>query len=157
MRNFNNDIDAMINKILSEEFEKKSQKMSHKMEGEWVEIDTKEALHGGQKKLDVAPPKGKLTAADFKKLRAKKGKVDVDEQETDEGNAFGKAVADAKKANKDSFDFKGKEYDVKNESKNLKLTEDELISLIEEIVLEQNRADEKTNISVKEPTGYKKT
>lgn len=157
MRRLNNDIDSMITKILSEEIEKKSQKMSHKVSGEWVEIDTKEALHGGQKKLDVAEPKGKLTPADFKKLRTKKRKVDVDEQETDEGNAFGKAVADAKKSNKNTFDFKGKNYDVKNESKNVKLTEDELISLIEEIVLEQNRADEKTNISVKEPEGYKKT
>ena len=35
------------------------------------EID--EDLKGGQKKLDVAEPKGKITAADFKALRAKKG------------------------------------------------------------------------------------
>jgi len=32
----------------------------------------KEALKGGQKKLDVAEPKGKLTGADFKELRNKK-------------------------------------------------------------------------------------
>jgi len=32
----------------------------------------KEELKGGQKKLDVAPPKGKLTAADFSTLRASK-------------------------------------------------------------------------------------
>jgi hypothetical protein len=31
--------------------------------------DMKEALHPNQRKLDVAPPKGKLTAADFAKLR----------------------------------------------------------------------------------------
>lgn len=31
-----------------------------------------ETLHGGQKKLDVAPPFGKLTGADFKKLRGMK-------------------------------------------------------------------------------------
>lgn len=31
-----------------------------------------ETLHGGQKKLDVAPPFGKLTGADFKKLRSTK-------------------------------------------------------------------------------------
>jgi len=35
----------------------------------------KEALKGGQKKLDVAEPKGKLDAADFKALRSKKSKV----------------------------------------------------------------------------------
>ena len=32
----------------------------------------KEALKGGQKKLDVAKPKGKLTGADFKALKSKK-------------------------------------------------------------------------------------
>lgn len=43
------------------------------------EID--EELKGGQKKLDVAEPKGKITAADFKALRAKKGmKKEVDTQ-----------------------------------------------------------------------------
>ena len=35
---------------------------------------TNEELKGGQKKLDVAEPKGKITAADFKKLRDKKEK-----------------------------------------------------------------------------------
>lgn len=41
------------------------------------EID--EELKGGQKKLDVAEPKGKITAADFKALRGKKGvKKEVD-------------------------------------------------------------------------------
>jgi len=35
----------------------------------------KEALKGGQKKLDVAEPRGKLDAADFKALRSKKSKV----------------------------------------------------------------------------------
>lgn len=35
----------------------------------------KEALKGGQKKLDVAEPKGKLTGADFKALKSKKKKV----------------------------------------------------------------------------------
>jgi hypothetical protein len=38
-----------------------------------------EELTGGQKKLDVAEPKGKITGADFKALRAKKGmKKEVD-------------------------------------------------------------------------------
>lgn len=42
--------------------------MSPVPEGE--EVD--EELHGGQKELDVAEPKGKLTKADFEALRAKK-------------------------------------------------------------------------------------
>jgi len=36
-------------------------------------LEMDEELTGGQKKLDVAEPKGKLTAADFAALRAKKG------------------------------------------------------------------------------------
>lgn len=50
----------------------------------------KEKLHGKQSKLDVAEPKGKLTAADFKKLRSKKNEVkekwegDVDVKKTGE-------------------------------------------------------------------------
>jgi hypothetical protein len=43
--------------------------------GEW-----EEELHGGQSKIDVAEPKGKITAADFKKLRdAKSHKKEVEE------------------------------------------------------------------------------
>lgn len=73
MNNFNNKIDRMVSKILNEEIEKKVKKFTKEInEGEWKEIEVDEALHGKQKKLDVAEPKGKLTAADFKKLRAKK-------------------------------------------------------------------------------------
>lgn len=43
----------------------------------YVEGETTEELKGKQHKLDVAEPKGKITAADFKKLRTmKKSKVD---------------------------------------------------------------------------------
>ena len=44
-------------------------------ESECVEGDcgeTTEELHGNQKKIDVAAPKGKITKADFDKLRGKK-------------------------------------------------------------------------------------
>ena len=67
MDNFKKNIDKLVSKILTEEIEKKSQQLS-------------EELHGKQEKLDVAEPKGKLTAADFKKLsQAKKHKKEVDE------------------------------------------------------------------------------
>jgi hypothetical protein len=78
MNNVNENIDKLISQILSEEIENKAQKLSEKVEGEWMEIDTHEELHGGQKKLDVAEPKGKLTSADFKKLRSSK-KEEVEE------------------------------------------------------------------------------
>ena len=79
MKNFNNDIDNLISKILKEEIEIKSKQMSEEI-GEWVEIETNEELHGDQDKLDVAEPFGKITADDFDKLR-KKGEKD---QELDE-------------------------------------------------------------------------
>jgi len=67
MDNFKKNIDKLVSKILTEEIEKKSQQLS-------------EELHGKQEKLDVAEPKGKLTAADFKKLsQAKKHKKEVEE------------------------------------------------------------------------------
>lgn len=73
MNNFEKGIDKLISKILSEEIENKAKSLAEQMEfGEWTEIEVGEELHGGQKKLDVAAPKGKLTAADFKKLRSNK-------------------------------------------------------------------------------------
>ena len=83
MGNFKNDIDKLVSRILNEEIENKFKQLSEEMEeGEWTEIEVDEELHGNQKKLDVAEPKGKLDAADFKKLRSKK--KETKEQEMDE-------------------------------------------------------------------------
>lgn len=66
--------------------------------------------------------------------------------EMEEGNAFSGALAKAKEEGKDSFEVDGKEYDVKSESRVysiefkggvLKLTENELVDMIEELVLEE--------------------
>lgn len=79
MNNFSKKIDTMVFNILNEEIEKKSNEIVNILEKE---------LKGGQKKLDVATPKGKLTAADFKKLRQKRtSKKEVDESldEMEEG------------------------------------------------------------------------
>ena len=91
-------IDRMISLILNEELSEK--------------------LHGNQDKLDVAKPKGILNKKDFEKLRSQKKETkesqhDVEEQETEEGNAFSGALADAKKSGKDSFEVDGKKYQVK--------------------------------------------
>lgn len=107
------EVEKMISDILSEEIEKKTKSIVDKFQNGWEEIDVTEELKGGQKKLDVAKPKGKLTAADFKKLRDKK----VNEYaETEEGNAFGYEVQKAKKEGNKSFEFDGKQYDVKEEN-----------------------------------------
>ena len=79
MKNFQEGIDNLVTKILNEEIDAKvKQIMENK--GEW-----EEELHGGQSKIDVAEPKGKITAADFKKLRdAKSHKKEVEEYFTDD-------------------------------------------------------------------------
>jgi hypothetical protein len=74
MKNFQNDIDNLVSKILSEEIDSKVRKIME-TNGEFDE-----ELTGGQSKIDVAEPKGKITAADFKKLRdAKTHKGQVEE------------------------------------------------------------------------------
>ena len=164
MDNFKNHIDKLVSKVLNEEIENKVKQITETMSGEWTEIEVEEGLKGGQKKLDVAAPKGKLTSADFKKLRkSKESKVGknhgMEEQETEEGNAFSGALADAKKSGKDSFEVDGKKYPVKESKGSLKLTEDELIDMIEKIVMEQKVNDkaEKNNISKKTAQGLKNT
>jgi ElaB/YqjD/DUF883 family membrane-anchored ribosome-binding protein len=296
MSNFKNNIDRLVSRILNEEIESKVKELSKNInEGEWTEVEVDEQLKGGQKKIDVAEPKGKITSADFKKLRdakkhkeeieeyyfyddeseegedsekedigmemgrdkfhvtrrpkmigsfddehgfydqddrqytgdfdfdydeeefddfdsfdskysgkqamfapGKEGKKffdiyrkkfgkpfrvrtprDIGEAETEEGNAFTGALADAKKDGKDSFEVDGKKFNVKESNrrlsnqmnlasilknvkedvKSLKLTENELIDMIEKIVKEQQVKDksEKSNIGKKEPQGLKDT
>jgi hypothetical protein len=166
MKDFQKNIDKLVSRILNEEIESKVKQITE-TKGEWEEIDMGEELHGGQSKIDVAEPKGKITADDFKKLRdAKAHKKEVEEYyfyddeeiedaeelsqdeptyvgkgladnkiknkirnkfvgsfdeemeeaETEEGNAFTGALAKAKESGKDSFEVDGKEYHV-NESK----------------------------------------
>jgi len=74
MKDFQNDIDKLVSKILSEEIDSKVRKIME-TKGEFDE-----ELTGGQSKIDVAEPKGKITAAEFKKLRdAKTHKGEVEE------------------------------------------------------------------------------
>lgn len=150
MDKFKKHIDSLVSKVLNEEIESKVRQITESMSGEWTEIEMKETLKGGQKKLDVAKPKGKLTGDDFDKLRKTKesnvgkkygDKYGMEEQETEEGNAFSGALSKAKKDGKDSFEVDGKKYSVKEGKGSLKLTEDELIEMIEKIVMEQKVKD----------------
>jgi hypothetical protein len=119
------------------------------MEGDCGEME--EELHGNQDKIDVAEPKGKITKADFDKLRSMKKETD---EEMEEGNAFTGALAKAKEEGEDEFTFDGKEYEVKNESyfysvefdgEEITLSEGELIAMIEEIVLEEKKTNLKSS------------
>jgi ElaB/YqjD/DUF883 family membrane-anchored ribosome-binding protein len=125
MKNSQHNIDKLISKILSEEINAKSKEIIEEMSEEWTEIEMDEELSGNQSKIDVAEPKGKITAVDFKKLRATKEETDEQEcnecgdnmyeedAETDEGNAFSGALAKAKEEGDDSFEVDGKTYSVK--------------------------------------------
>ena len=84
---------------------------------------------------------------DGKKFETKEGK----KSETDEGNAFSGALSNAKKSGEDSFEVDGKKYPVKE---SYRLTETELVSMIEKIVLEQkDETVEKTKETKLKPIG----
>ena len=112
--------------------------------------EMEEELHGNQSKIDVAPPKGKITKADFDKLRDMK----EDDTEMEEGNAFLKKLKDTPKGEK--FKLGGKtytdtsdleesfKYSIKFDNEELVLTENELITMIEEIVLEEKKSNLKS-------------
>jgi hypothetical protein len=133
-------------------------------EEEFDDFDSFDSKYGGKQRLFASGDEGKKFFDIYREKFGKPFRVrtprDMGEAETEEGNAFSGALANAKKSGKDSFEVDGKKYNVKESKKNsLKLTEDELIDLIEQIVLEQSvkDKDEKSNISNKSPEGLKKT
>ena len=90
-------------------------------------LEMSEELHGKQHKIDVAEPKGKITGADFKKLRSMKskgknindpdfrtpagfraGEMVSEEGETEEGNAFTAKLKQTPKGG--TFELGGKKY-----------------------------------------------
>jgi hypothetical protein len=75
---FQKNIDKLVSQILSEEIKMRHEEKFGK-KGQWMEVDMDEELHGDQHKIDVAKPKGKITAADFKKLRKDRNEqVEID-------------------------------------------------------------------------------
>jgi hypothetical protein len=120
MKNFQTNIDKLVSKILNEEIESRVKHISE-TKGQWEEIEMDEELSGNQSKIDVAKPKGKITAADFKKLRdAKTHKKEVEEffyyddeiedaeeLSQDEPTYVGKGLADNKIKNKIRNKFVG--------------------------------------------------
>jgi len=90
-----------------------------------------ERLHGRQKQLD-RNKNNRIDSEDFKLLR--KSKKHQTDEEMEEGNAFTGALAKAKDSGDDEFEVDGKKYQVKE---SIKLTEEEMIDLIERIVNEE--------------------
>jgi len=164
MKTFQTNIDKLVSKILNEEIDSKfEEKFNNKSENF-------EELIGNQSKIDVADPKGKITAADFKKLRnSKYNKKEVDEY-SDYEDDFDDEDEDNEYKNNDS-EFDELDLDDETDWTQLKrrqstgndnilsLGENELIDMIEKIVLEQKVKDraETSNIAKKEAEGLKKT
>jgi len=69
MKNFSKYLDSVVEKALNEALESKADKIVSEIQ---KKMATTEKLHGKQSKLDVAEPKGKIDAEDFRLLRKKK-------------------------------------------------------------------------------------
>ena len=119
MENFQKNIDKLVSKILNEEIESRVKHISE-TKGQWEEIEMDENLSGRQSKIDVAEPKGKITAADFKKLRdAKAHKKEVEEYYFD--NSDDESVEDAEELSQDEPTYVGKglaDNKIKNKIRN---------------------------------------
>ena len=175
MKTFQTNIDKLVSKILNEEIDSKfEEKFNNKSENF-------EELIGNQSKIDVADPKGKITAADFKKLRnSKYNKKEVDEYSDNEDDfdeeEFNFDYEDENNEYEGEYENNDNEFDEldlddetdwtqlkerKSTGNNnvLSLRESELIDMIEKIVLEQKVKDraETSNIAKKEAECLKKT
>ena len=92
-----------------------------------------EKLHGNQHRLDHNKNK-RIDSEDLRMARVKKSKKMETDEEVEEGNAFTGALANAKKEGDKTFEVDGKKFNVKE---SVKLTENEMIDLIERIVKEE--------------------
>ena len=118
-----NNIDLVINKVLNEEFNKRSNLLFEKK----MKKDIDEKLVGKQHKIDKNK-NGKIDSEDFKLL--KKGKSEVKEKLVGKQSKIDKN----KNGKIDGEDFKL----LKKGKKSVKMTEEELVSFIENIVNEAN-------------------
>jgi len=118
-----NNIDSVINKVLNEEFNKRSNLLFEKK----MKKDIDEKLVGKQHKIDKNK-NGKIDSEDFKLL--KKGKSEVKEKLVGKQHKIDKN----KNGKIDSEDFKL----LKKGKSSVKMTEEELVSFIENIVNEAN-------------------
>jgi hypothetical protein len=131
---------------LHEESDPKSQRCKYHKEN-FGPMDERTIRFCGTDKLETNEGKkfpdlsgdGKVTRKDVLmgrgvKLNGNKTKKHQTDEEMEEGNAFTGALAKAKRKGDDEFEVDGKEYQVKE---SIKLTEEEMIDLIEKIVNEE--------------------
>jgi len=140
-------IDNLVSKVLRENLEEKAEIITRK-------IYAKEGSFGdGRDEIDVAEPKGKITKADFDKLRKSK-KSKTQESEMEEGNEFSNSRCKAICSGEQSFKVGSKTYPLKGvdgedkkscgckslKENKIRFTEEELIDLIERLVNEEKEA-----------------
>jgi hypothetical protein len=120
-------------------------------EGECMEGDCGETEEGNA--FTGALAKAKKEGDKTFEVGGKKFDVKETDEEMEEGNAFTGALAKAKEEGEDEFSVDGKEYKVQKESfsysiqfdnEEVILTENEMISMIEEIVLEEKKSNLKS-------------
>jgi hypothetical protein len=172
-------IDSIVSKILNETLEEKASEMVKKIkskveedmeEGEWTEIDMSEesemcsecggmmyegecsecGMHPQNETYDETGKFGKFDYVETEEAWDD-WMTDGDEyeEEVGEGNAFTGALAKAKKDGDDNFTVDGKKYNVKESKNSLKLTEDELIDVIEKLVKEEIEKESKVKDNIR--------
>jgi hypothetical protein len=160
MKDIENMIENLVERVLSEEVNKKVKDITESVSTEIDEMEEYYEVAKNRKEERKATKKDepKEGMGKMPELRDKfdgrdsevvgvysdidKQRKEMGEDEVEEGNEFSGARAKAIEDGKDEFEVDGKTYPVegeKNESKkqSLKLTEDEMIELIQRIVKEQ--------------------
>jgi hypothetical protein len=152
-KDIENMIDGIVEKVLSEEINKKAKQIT---ESVTEEIDEMEEFYEIAKQRKEERMEAKNVKPDFpdidgdgdtkepiSKAAEDKKKSETDE-EMEEGNEFSGARQDAVDAGEDEFEVDGKTYPVKE---SLKLSEEEMIDLIEKIINEEKIEGIKTQDS----------
>ena len=144
MKNIENMIEKLVEKVLNEEIDSKVKNISESVSQEIDEMDEFYEVAKKRREERMASRKGKDDLIGVYS-NIDKQREEMEEEEVEEGNAFSGARAEAIKNGEKEFTVDGKTYPVEdeedevNESKKrtLRLTEDEMVELIERIVNEQ--------------------
>ena len=171
-------INKIVNKILNETLEEKASEVVKQIkskvkedmeEGEWTEIDMSEesevcsecgnpmsegmcmecGIHQQDESYEETGKFGKFDYVETDEAWENVDWMDDLEEEMEEGNAFTGALAKAKKEGDDTFTVDGKKYNVKESKNSLRLTEDELIDVIEKLVKEEIEKESKVKDNIR--------
>ena len=150
-------ISKLTNKILNETIEERANEVMEKLKGLDEGGKLCECGSGLMESEcnECGMNEGKLCECGSGLMEAECNECGMNEEEMEEGNAFGKAVRDAKRDKKTSFKFKGDRYPVKEtyilsiDGKKLELTEEKLIDIIEDIVILEEK-----KLKGAKPKGY---